>query len=204
MGYGIDYSNGRNNVDHKTGIHYGVIPQNDVLQAWADSSEADYGEPTCPKCGDIATPADHDTVPDLDEVKDWEDNGRDYVCLECRYSFRSDEAYGDEPNGFIFKDKEYNAFCDSEGDIFILKSPYYTHAQFCSPCAPGACHLGNPVDENGPKAYCFSPDWFDYWEKEDGEPAGEYCGEKTACPYSVYRVSDGACVYRPTRTEGDD
>lgn len=42
---GIDYSLRQANFDRTNGIHYGVISQNAVLQAWADSSEPDYGEP---------------------------------------------------------------------------------------------------------------------------------------------------------------
>lgn len=41
---GIDYGAGTVNVDKKTGIRYGVISQNKVLQVWADSSEPYYGE----------------------------------------------------------------------------------------------------------------------------------------------------------------
>jgi len=52
MGRGIDYGMGETNIDRTTGIRFGVISQNDVLQAWADSSEPDYGEPTCGCCGD--------------------------------------------------------------------------------------------------------------------------------------------------------
>ena len=48
---GIDYGCGMVNVDHATGIRYGVISQGSVLQAWADSAEPDYGEASCPKCG---------------------------------------------------------------------------------------------------------------------------------------------------------
>jgi hypothetical protein len=204
MSYGIDYSLGQSNFDPETGIHYGVIPGNDILQYWADSAEPDYGEPSCPKCGNPATPADSENVPDLDEVEDWDDEGRDYVCLDCRYSFWSDQAYGDEPLGYSLYDGEYKASSDSEGDVWIYKSPYYTHAQFCSPCAPGACHLGNPVDRNGPKAYCFAPDWFYWWPEMGVEPAGVYDGDKTSCPYPVYRVSDDVCIYRPDGNRGDD
>lgn len=38
------YGGGITNVDLKTKIHYGVIHQNEVLQAWADSSEPFYGD----------------------------------------------------------------------------------------------------------------------------------------------------------------
>ncbi len=54
---GIDYGMGTTNIDKENGIRYGVIPQNEVLQVWCDSSEAYYGEPeecTCmnPECGE--------------------------------------------------------------------------------------------------------------------------------------------------------
>lgn len=41
MTRGIDYGGGQTNIDHETGIRFGVIPANDVLQAWADSAEDD-------------------------------------------------------------------------------------------------------------------------------------------------------------------
>ena len=41
---GIDYGMGMTNRDHENGIHYGVISQHEVLQAWADSSEPYYGD----------------------------------------------------------------------------------------------------------------------------------------------------------------
>jgi hypothetical protein len=41
---GIDYGMGCTNVDHATGIRYGVISQNEILQAWADSSQPVYGD----------------------------------------------------------------------------------------------------------------------------------------------------------------
>jgi hypothetical protein len=50
MSLNIDYGIGLANIDHATGIRYGVIPQYDVLQAWADSAEPEYGQPLCPKC----------------------------------------------------------------------------------------------------------------------------------------------------------
>lgn len=34
---GIDYSNGLVNIDPATGIRYGVIPMNSVMEAWDDA-----------------------------------------------------------------------------------------------------------------------------------------------------------------------
>lgn len=94
-----------------------------------------------------------------------------------------------EPCGFTLDDGEYLARSDEQGDIFVLKSPYFTYAKFCSPCAPGAVYLTNPIQ--GPishhtqmtwgtpvgnnRGYCFGHDWF-----EDGK-----------APYTVYSVETG-------------
>ncbi|MCK9600952.1 MAG: hypothetical protein M0R06_18060 [Sphaerochaeta sp.] len=173
-----DYGLGQTNINHETGIRYGVINQNDILQAWADSSEPDYRPPSCPWCGE--------------EV---EDTGyHKQSCPHCGKDFRDYELSGDEPYGFYLDDGEYRAFSDDYGDIFVIDSPYYTRARFCSPCAPGACHLHNP-DDMGEKAYCFGPDWFDSFG--DDEPTGEFNGQATSCPYPVYRVADDACIYTP-------
>lgn len=122
---GIDYGRGLTNIDTETGIRYGVISQNEVLQAWADSSEPDYG---------------------CDECEEWE---KDEDCnLEC------------SPLSFDYVADGYIATCGDDGDIFVIKSPYFTLCRFCSPCAPGAGYLMNP-DDNGIKSYCFGHDWFD-------------------------------------------
>lgn len=47
MNKGIDYSMGMANVNHETGIHYGVIHQGEVIEAWADSSEPVYPDCDC-------------------------------------------------------------------------------------------------------------------------------------------------------------
>ncbi len=55
--HGIDYSMGTANVNRESGIHFGVIPAND-LPYWYDSAEDDYGPPTCGECGNEAVDAD--------------------------------------------------------------------------------------------------------------------------------------------------
>ena len=70
--------------------------------------------------------------------------------------------------------------------MWFTRSPYFTRAAFCSPCAPGACHLANPR-EDGERAYCPGPDWFD-----DENPA----------PFPIYSVATGEIVATPhTDTE---
>lgn len=161
---GIDYGNGMTNIDVETGIRFGVINQNEVLQAWADDSEADYGEPSCPDCGY--------SVRQMTERDD-----RVYECEnpKCKAHLDDDEIYPEDAQAFTYDKDSYKCSqSGDDGDIFILKSPYYTLCQFCSPCAPGAGYIMETI-ENGIKAYCFGHDWF-----EDG-----------IAPYPVYSVETG-------------
>lgn len=158
---GIDYSLGQSNINHETGIHYGVIPFKEVALVWFGESEACYFY-SCPECG--------------------YEFGNDYpekeTCPECGIEFDDYTFDCLEPASFYFEDKEYSAEQGAEDvDIFILRSPYFTYSQYCSPCAPGAGYLMNPLnelDENN-KTYCFGHDWF-----EDGK-----------APYPVYSVKTG-------------
>jgi hypothetical protein len=178
---GIDYGMGRTNIDHRTGIRYGVIPIADVSQAWIDDSEADYGEPTCPKCGNPVEDVENSDREDIDDLPHYRRSGcDDYVCESCGHTLDSADVYGDEPLGYYIDDREYKAFSDDHGDIMIVKSPFYALCDYCSPCAPGAGHLH---DKGDVKTYCFGADWFD-----DDSP----------CPYAFYCVETGKLLYTPT------
>ena len=139
------------NTDPKNGIHYGVISQHQVLQAWADSSEANYGKPEeavkC-SCGEPYHPTKDDN---------WGDT---ITCRNCGEKFDLELPDCSEPLSFFIDDGEYSAECGEDGDIFILKSPYYTRCRLCSPCAPNAGYLLSP-DPLGVKTYCFDKDWFE-------------------------------------------
>ena len=194
MDRGIDYSLGQSNFNSETGIHFGVIPMNSLAHwAW-DSFEADYGEPTCPKCGNPAVEGEshseaspHGGVSVWTEhpehTEDWECSGcGDYRCEQCEYLFDGDEAYGDEAIGHTLDDGEYKASVGSDCiDAFVLLSPYYTKSQYCSPCAPGAGYLLNPCDD-GVQSYCFGPDWFD---------------KEQPCPYPVWKCGTDELIYTP-------
>jgi hypothetical protein len=129
---GIDYGLGQSNTDTANGIRYGVISQGSIMPEALDDMKLDYGNPTCPKCG--------------------EDVGEDYACIPCKETFESEEVFPEEALGFSYEKEGYKLSDCLDFDIFILKSPFYTHAQFCSPCVPGAGNLDNPI-ANGPKTY---------------------------------------------------
>lgn len=162
------------NRDPENGIRYGVISQHSVSQAWCDSAEPDYGDPTCPQCGGGVRAFDSDTDGDMDHF------GRgcaDFACDDCEVTFDSSDAVGDEPQGWTVDDGEYTALDCLDSDVMVTSSPYYTYAAWCSPCVPGAGDLDSP-DPDGPKTYCLGHDWF----------------ETGVAPYPVYRVTDDSVV----------
>lgn len=184
MGAGIDYGRGITNIDHETGIRYGVIGHYEVYQAWEDSAEADYGTPSCGFCGNDATERVGDDITEVDDFgARW--HRYEYRCTyeECAMLLTTDEVvWPDTPIAWTYSDTEYDAQQGGDDtDIFVTRSPYYTLCRFCSPCAPGAGYLTSQ-DEDGIKAYCFGPEWF-----EDGK-----------VPYTVYRVSDDSIVATAT------
>ncbi len=160
---GIDYGMGTTNIDKSNGIRYGVIPAGTVGQAWYDDAESDYGEPTCPKCGNAATTYYDEKHGDYlaARIVGGYRSCADFACESCEVYFEGEEAYSETPRAFIYSGEGYE--CQQGGDdcdIFVLKSPYYTLAPYCSPCAPGACYL-LLAHAGGAKAYCLGHEWFE-------------------------------------------
>jgi hypothetical protein len=173
---GIDYSLGRSNYDPKTGIHFGIIGTSHLNEWYFDDFEADYGAPCCPKCGNEATSSED--APEEITESDWFDGKQDFCCENCEWTFGYDDMGEQEAHSFSCADKDYSLYQSAESsEIWVLASPYYTHAQFCSPCAPGAGNLNNSC-ESGPKTYALGHEYF-----EDGQ-----------APYPVYLVADGSLV----------
>ena len=99
----------------------------------------------------------------------------EYYCSVCDKEIDEyDESiWPDSPLSFNYDANGYKITQDGDSpDLFILRSPYYTYCQFCSPCAPGAGHLENPIHD-GVKSYCLGPDWF----------------EGGIAPYLFYRIN---------------
>jgi hypothetical protein len=181
---GIDYGMGKTNIDLVTGIRYGVISQYLVLGDALDEMQSDYGDPRCPKCDNEAVSVGDGSVANLDlDAEGWthaKHECDEFVCVPCRRVFGGESAYGDEPHGYYTDDGAYKVTCCLDSDLMVILSPYYTRAQFCSPCCPGAGNLDSP-SALGPKTYCLGPDWF----------------EDDQVPYPVYRVDNDTLVSNP-------
>lgn len=176
MGYqGIDYGLGRTNIDKSNGIRYGVISQHSVMPEALDDVESDYGEPSCPECGGEVLPSDSKDLPE--ESEDWDNyqyyGCNDYACVDCKHFLDSQDVYPEEAIGQYYDHDGYQITDCLDTDLMVIKSPYYTFAQFCSPCVPGAGNLDGFMND-GVKTYCLGHDWF---------------GGGIA-PYPVYRVKD--------------
>lgn len=171
---GIDYGLGKTNIDDND-IRYGVISMHDVCQAWCDESEADYGTPEldaydCPNCG-------HNCCDDPTALA-WGDNCQ---CEECGESFDVELPDCCEPLGHYVDDNEYKlSSCFDGSEIMVLKSPYFTYGQFCSPCVPGAINLNHEIRKGNAdnRGYCLGHDWFD----------------SGRAPYRVYSVATGQLI----------
>ena len=159
---GIDYSGIAGTCNRGAdGIRYGILSANcESLTEWFwESVESEYTA-RCPDCGSELGP-------------DWEEQT---PCPVCNEPIGMDSQWGDEPDGHILQGDDITGFVDDANDIWITDSPFFTYAQFCSPCAPGAGHLGNPCPD-GPKTYCLGHDWFN-----------------DKAPYPVYSVKTGKLV----------
>jgi hypothetical protein len=152
----IDYSMGTANVDRETGIHYGVIPLNDLASHAFDEIQSNG--------------VDEDHKDFMEQLKsDLTSSIKSALEDYCKADFASIaeeviddldldyESTGDCTRYSYEKDGTILSLC-SDGDIFVIKSPYFAMCSFCSPCAPGAGHLRT---EGNVKTYCLGPDWFD-------------------------------------------
>ncbi len=152
----IDWGRGTVNVA-ENGFRFGIIPHHAVGASWYEESQGVYPQ-GCPKCGSA----------DFEENEDGE-----LCCQDCEYTGEADEFWAEEARSFNYSDQEYLITQDAESpDIWVMKSPYYTVTEFCSPCAPGAGYLMDSHDEGPCEALCLGHEWF-----EEGQ-----------APYRVFSV----------------
>lgn len=178
---GIDYSLGQSNVDKETGIHYGMIAQNslnpDALEDVFRARDLGY-EQAEKELKDKLRSALEDYYPDYKSASD-KASRLDYAVDNA---FDALDGWADnlESSGPYYYESEETLQTTDNGELWVFKSPYYTYAQFCSPCVPGAGNLDTPCepDSGAPKTYCLGADWF-----EDGK-----------APYRIWRVSDNSEV----------
>jgi len=169
----IDYGRGMTNIDHDTGIRYGVIPSCDCGEWFFETMESDGV--------------------DVD-YRDWRDDLIEQV-QSALHGVLSDYLSKGDIDGEEILDSlqieypgntgdctryEYDADgihlqVHGDGDVFVLKSPCFALCTFCSPCAPGAGYLKS---EGSVKAYCLPADWFD--------------GSKV--PHDIYSVETGELI----------
>ena len=142
MSSGIDYGNGKTNIDKATGLRYGVIGVNAIGSAWYESSEAVYPAKATRVC------------------EECEGEDEDERCERCRSDW-NDERYEPEPIAHKYDDGT-TQMMQSDGSpyVWVTRSPYYMLARFCSPCMPGAGNIDEPEDEGVP-TYCPGHDWFE-------------------------------------------
>ena len=181
MSRGIDYSGPQGavenvNRDPETSIRYGIIHNHKLGEGALERFDAIYTA-RCPHCGEDIPDDTHFTNRTIKKPggaisKCWAAD-----CSACGKLIREEEQHADEPDANVCDDGEYKAFLDRDGDAWFEKSPYFTRAAFCSPCAPGACYLTSPCDD-GERCYCPGHDWFD----ED------------KAPFPVYNVATGERV----------
>lgn len=177
---GIDYGLGKSNVDKATGIRYGVISQNDVgpeavneIYDGENLSYEGYLQEAKDKLRGALSDYFSETAWDgkRSKLDAFTDDAFEAIEQGLADNYQGDcDKYRYDRDGYVIETSEPN-------DLFILKSPYFTRCQFCSPCAPGAGYITNTVDD-GPRAYCLGHDWF----------------EDNKAPYPVYSVETGELI----------
>ena len=166
------------NTNLETGIHYGVIPKNDLFNCaeefFNNAEDISFKE---------SLQNIKDTINSLDDLLDEETIKEIFDIAEQNFgeNFESENSLMRyEKDGYIIEAS------NDDCDLFIIKSPYFTLAPFCSPCAPGACYLRDAIKEDeidehgevkigsgGIEAYCLPKEWF---------------SEEQPCPYKYWKI----------------
>lgn len=184
---GINYA-GRlsTNKDSATGIRYGVISQhsvnsdaaNDVFTNGRDLTHENFILEVRSKL--------HDALEDYFSEHSYAENLPSPLSVAIDDAFDAisddlnDNYQNDGDTSYLYEQDGYAVGTCLQSDFMITASRFFTYAQFCSPCVPGACNLDSPVsdDNTDNKCYCLGHDWFD-----EGK-----------APYEVWSVETGMRV----------
>jgi hypothetical protein len=169
---GLDYSGPASTVnrDPVTGIRYGIISLRslgefafeDIEQHGIDQDFEEFQQRIKAEIDSALRPVLKDYVLSS-RIDKLIENAQDDALEEASdcYQQPSDWVrYHYERDGYVLQ-------VTGDGNLFVIKSPFVTNAQYCSPCVPGAGNLDSPCD-SGPECYALGLDWFD---------------EKNPCPY---------------------
>ncbi len=205
---GIDYSAGQAvNRNPDTGFRYGVIPSNDVSpdameDVYSNGRNLDF-ESAVDQFKDSIAQCENETElaallkasfysrcnPNLWAqaiLTELSDNNLVLQSMDANQAIWNEveQTFCDQYEGtgdctrYSYESDGYKLQVAGDGEIFVIASPFFTYAQLCSPCAPGACYLKSPLE--GPseanKCYCLGADWFD---------------SDSPCPYPIYSVATG-------------
>ena len=164
---GINYASGLNtNKNSETGIRYGVISQHslmpealdDIFTQGRDLSYEGYIEEINKNLRSVLS----------NYFSDWAMKSKDVPSnLDCAVenafnAISDDIGYQSDSPKMLYESQDYSIETCSDNDLIVTKSPYFTYAQFCSPCVPGAFNLDSPLEqeESDNKCYCLGSDWF--------------------------------------------
>jgi hypothetical protein len=227
---GIDYSGpgSTTNRDAETGIRYGVISQHsihpDVMSdIWQGSRDLSY-EAAVDKMkssirrivheppsdwGALITGSDFkDLINDTDIAEmliilgDGKYSAEEMVeacwdLFEHKFNYRYESG---DSHDWLWEERGYQLSNCLQSDVFVTKSPYFTYAQFCSPCVPGAGNLDNPFEGLAvPKGdYPGATENWHIVAAEAGYPKvfclGHNFFEDEKAPYEVFSVATGKRV----------
>lgn len=228
---GIDWGRGASNADPETGIRYGVISQRslmpeaasdfgyinsrdlsheaaveeikkklqEALDVGTTGTEDDKRAAFSSILGDISRRS-LDLIDDLMEIEYGE--GAVEEAWDIIQDAFNDHYHCEDPD-WLYEHDGYKATNCLNFDVMLLASKFFTFAQFCSPCVPGAGNLDHPftgkavphgyykgwaeqfqfeAEQNGfAKCFCWSHDWF----------------EGGRAPYAVFEVGTNKFIPAP-------
>ncbi len=186
---GIDYSPIGSNVnrDIQSGIRYGVISQHSLNHDATEDIWQNGEDLTFKAYQDEAKAKLRHALEDYFSEHKWGDEKTSKLDDAVEEAFEAIEqgisdAYQPDNAQMLYEREGYVIQTCLDTDFFVSKSPYFTFAQFCSPCVPGACNLDSPLDPavwpDANKCYCLGHDWF----------------EDNKAPYPIFSVETGTQV----------